>query len=523
MTLDITKVLIDGTYEGRTNSIGLFRLCDVFEINANQDDPCGCTYTICLNDTGATNGQVLTRIGENTFGWTTVSGGGGGLSAVVDDLTPQLGGDLDLNTHNIIGSGNITITGNVDASGYGEFGNLRLTGNSLVSTNTDGNINITPNGNGQVVIDGLTWPNSDGTAGQVLTTNGAGVLSWTTVSGGGGMSNFTLTPGTNITLNGGGAPVVVSNGSNITIASTGGGGGGISAVVDDTTPQLGGDLDVNGHSIVSTSNGDINITPNGSGSVVLDGLSYPQADGTANQLMGTDGAGQIQFGNITLTAGTNISFSGGSPATLGLGSNVTINSTSSPALSITKVQLFEDFILGVNGDYWSGTIAVNVDSEANHLGIAYPTDFMQSATTMRFADLDYLKVSVRLNDITLTGAGSKITIGFGSSNGVTSGDNEAICFSYTVGGTNWFAVNNTGGYVTSTTTDTGVAISLSWTTFEIVKSGTDVVFKINGSTVATHSTNIPSAYTPIKILTSVNEVNPIGIDYIAYESQTLTR
>jgi len=36
-----------------------------------------------------------------------------------------------------------------------------------------------------------TLPNSDGTSGQVLTTNGAGVLSWTTVSGGGGGGGYT--------------------------------------------------------------------------------------------------------------------------------------------------------------------------------------------------------------------------------------------------------------------------------------------------------------------------------------------
>jgi len=42
-------------------------------------------------------------------------------------------------------------------------------------------------------------------------------------------------------------------------------------VVDDTSPQLGGNLDVNGNSIVSVSNGNIALTPNGSGKVVLDG------------------------------------------------------------------------------------------------------------------------------------------------------------------------------------------------------------------------------------------------------------
>ena len=44
-------------------------------------------------------------------------------------------------------------------------------------------------------------------------------------------------------------------------------------VVGDTTPQLGGDLDVNGNSIVSTSNGDINLTPNGTGRIVLGNAS----------------------------------------------------------------------------------------------------------------------------------------------------------------------------------------------------------------------------------------------------------
>ena len=42
-------------------------------------------------------------------------------------------------------------------------------------------------------------------------------------------------------------------------------------LVTDTTPQLGGDLDVNGNDIVSTNNGNIDLDPNGSGSVVLKG------------------------------------------------------------------------------------------------------------------------------------------------------------------------------------------------------------------------------------------------------------
>lgn len=46
-------------------------------------------------------------------------------------------------------------------------------------------------------------------------------------------------------------------------------GEGLKNVVDDTTPQLGGDLDINGNSIVSTSNGDIEVSPDGSGDIKL--------------------------------------------------------------------------------------------------------------------------------------------------------------------------------------------------------------------------------------------------------------
>ena len=54
-----------------------------------------------------------------------------------------------------------------------------------------------------------------------------------------------------------------ANNPNITAVEFGG------DVVDDTSPQLGGNLDVNGNDIVSTSNADIDIIPNGTGDVVL--------------------------------------------------------------------------------------------------------------------------------------------------------------------------------------------------------------------------------------------------------------
>jgi len=57
--------------------------------------------------------------------------------------------------------------------------NLSLNGNTLSTTDTNGNLTLSPNGTGLVSIAGaFTLPRVDGTAGYVLTTNGAGVVSW---------------------------------------------------------------------------------------------------------------------------------------------------------------------------------------------------------------------------------------------------------------------------------------------------------------------------------------------------------
>ena len=64
--------------------------------------------------------------------------------------------------------------------------------------------------------------------------------------------------------------------------------GTLSNVVEDTTPQLGGDLDVNGQSIVSVSNGDITLDANGTGRILLS--------------PGTNGV-QVTTGNLSVNAG----------------------------------------------------------------------------------------------------------------------------------------------------------------------------------------------------------------------------
>jgi hypothetical protein len=64
-------------------------------------------------------------------------------------------------------------------------------------------------------------------------------------------------------------------------------------VVDDTSPQLGGNLDVNGNDIVSTSNADIDIIPNGTGDVVLGADTVKVGDSGAAATLTSNGAGAL--------------------------------------------------------------------------------------------------------------------------------------------------------------------------------------------------------------------------------------
>ena len=202
---------------------------------------------------------------------TTVGGvqisGLGGVESLSEDTSPQLGGDLDTNGNSIISASNANI--NIVPNGTGDVtlqtdtvqigdsntdatittngtGDLTLNTNSgtdsgsiVIADAANGNITITPNGSGQVVLDGLSFPTADGSANQVLQTDGSGNLSFATV---------------------------------------------LTDVVTDTTPQLGGDLDINGQDIVSSSNANIDIAPDGTGDILL------KTDGSAGRVgMGTVG------------------------------------------------------------------------------------------------------------------------------------------------------------------------------------------------------------------------------------------
>lgn len=66
--------------------------------------------------------------------------------------------------------------------------NLDIDGNTISSTNANGNIALEPNGSGSVVLDGQSWPQTSGTTGQYLKTDGSGQTAWSSLP----PSDFTI-------------------------------------------------------------------------------------------------------------------------------------------------------------------------------------------------------------------------------------------------------------------------------------------------------------------------------------------
>ena len=175
------------------------------------------------------------------------------------------------------------------------------------------------------------------------------------------------------------------------------------------------------------------------------------------------------------------------------------------------VTYYDDFLHWQAGD-WSrnGSGSGNVSTfsvtptDANH-----PGQWMgrTGTTTTGHSRLQLYENSMRVaggkvrfetcvNLEALSDAGETFTIRVGFTDNTTGGDGtDAVFFRYTHGTHlgNWDLVTRASNSETST--DSSVAVTIDWTNlaFEINATGTLVTYYVNGASVGTNATNIPTA------------------------------
>ena len=342
------------------------------------------------------------------------SGGGGGDVQMLDPgTTGQFQGsvtrwdDVGILTDSVV---NITDGGSLTGATDGTFGDIRIgvTTPGTLDTSPTKDLTVTAAA-GQsttvgtlgdtLVLGGLTWPAADGTAGYVLSTDGAGALSF--VSGSGGV------------------PFASTKYNLVQFADTTGGlqDSGIdyqAGVLSGMTEIDIGNLEISGNSInAGNANGNINLTPNGTGSVVSDGnlavstgkflsiqnaantfavaftvgaltksTSYvlPLTDGTAGQVLSTDGAGNLSWvaggsgnipSNIKSLVQNGVTHTGSAGPFAGVGPIVLASNTN-------RVKITMDFILSGNT---SGASPIYMRRNGGNI-----TSFPTRTTSLAFID-----------------------------------------------------------------------------------------------------------------------------------------
>jgi len=268
-----------------------------------------------------------------------------GIGNVVEDTTPQLGGNLDINGFNIVsvrsneninivpnGTGSVVLDGDVTITGTLSGGSPLTLGNGVDFDSNDitnlGTLNThtVPGGTGTLALtsditftasstDTLTNKTINSASNTITITesNISDLGSYITASSSDTLTNKSIALGSNTVtgtvLNigaddstlravGVGEGIKIIGGTNVTTSSDSEGNITVNSsasgnVADDTTPQLGGDLDLNGHSITTArSNEDLNLTPNGTGTVTING-GLKLEEGT-----------QEKFSSLTSATGT---------------------------------------------------------------------------------------------------------------------------------------------------------------------------------------------------------------------------
>ena len=252
----------------------------------------------------------------------------------------------------------------------------------------------------------------------------------------------------------------------------------ISNVVEDTTPQLGGDLDVNGNDLVSTSNGNISLLPNGSGKVIIDG------NGSSGGVSISDGLIDIRTGTGEVT---KVKFYCESSNAHAQTLQAQPHSASSSAVLVLPVASGTLIGTGDSGTVTNGMLAGSIaDSKLNTIttadkvsGAAVQVDGATDGTSITLADSDkflvddggttkyinasqlnaYTSAAVALDDISTGDAAVTLATSAGNITIDAQGNDTDIIFKGTDGSSDTTFLTIDGSAAGEATFNAGIVIA----------------------------------------------------------------
>ena len=305
---------------------GDYTTADGFAFSGTQTFATGMTFgNLTLG-----NGSIVDSSGAISFGnedLTTTGTLNAGDSSTIGNLTLTDGSITDSSGAISFGNENLSTTGTLDVSGATTMGSISVSGatsfadsitvdnltfnDNIISTSSNADLRLTPGGTGVVKVSNLTIDSSINFTDNVLKVTTSNADLGLTGSGTGSVviNNVNLDAGTI---------------DNTVIGANEPAAGNFTQPIGYSTLVIPNKITFSGNTMsTNRSNDNLEFAANGSGKVVINGLSLPNSDGQTGEFIQTDGSGNLTF------AGVSISFSESTiqdaQATIGFTSEVVLD------------------------------------------------------------------------------------------------------------------------------------------------------------------------------------------------------
>ena len=216
----------------------------------------------------------------------------------------------------------LNVTGTTSLVGTTTIDNITFNDNTI-ATSSNADLNLTPGGTGTVNVSNLTIDSNINITDNNITTTQSNSDLVLSASGTGSvvMAKADINSGAiDNTVIGATTPVAATF---TTLATTSG------MTIDGVT--------ITDNTISSNaSNADLELSGNGTGTVSISGFSFPTSDGSADQVLKTDGTGNIGFVTISSASTLNHSEIGDNSATVATSATTVIDSWSSASYRSAK-------------------------------------------------------------------------------------------------------------------------------------------------------------------------------------------